>query len=59
MNKGEKNMIVGVVVGSVVVSAAVGYGVVRIAVSCLSLFDTYANEDDSELDEDEDDEDEG
>ena len=48
------------VVGGVVVSAvAVGYGVVRVAVASCTAFDTYGNEDDTELEEDEDEEDEG
>ncbi len=52
-------MIIGVVgvVGGVAVSiVAVGYGMVRVAEASVSAFDTYANEDDSEIEEDEDDE---
>ena len=45
------------VVGGVAVSAAaVGYCVVKVAVASSSAFDTYAKEDDSELEEDEEDE---
>lgn len=56
---GDKNMIIGVVsvVGGVVVFiGAAGYGMVRVAEASVSAFDTYANEDDSEIEEDEDDE---
>ena len=59
---GEVKMIVEIVavVGGVAASAvAVGYGVVRVAVTSSTAFDTYASEDDSELEEDEDEEDEG
>lgn len=55
----RRKMIVEIVavVGGVAVSAvAVGYGVVRVAVTSSTAFDTYANEDDSELEEDEEDE---
>ena len=55
----RRKMIVEIVavVGGVAVSAvAVGYGVVRVAVTSSTAFDTYANEDDSEIEEDEDDE---
>lgn len=52
--------IVSVVGGVVVSAAAVSYGVVRVAVASCTAFDTYGNEDDTELDEDdEDEEDEG
>ena len=48
------------VVGGVAASAvAVGFGVVRVAITSSTAFDTYANEDDSELEEDEVEEDEG
>ena len=45
------------VVGGVAASAvAVCYGVVCVAITSSTAFDTYANEDDSELEEDEEDE---
>jgi hypothetical protein len=53
LKTGDKEMIVGAVVGGVIV--AVGYGVVRIitfSIDITGAFDSYADENDTEYDED-------